>query len=265
MSGLEQALLDLQRLTERLRRDCPWDREQTAQTIIPHTIEEAYEVADAVLAGDAAKELDELGDLLFQVYFLALLLEERGEGDLALVARRCHDKLVRRHPHVFGETEAETPAHVLANWEKIKAGEEGREGVFHDIGGGLPGFLLARKVQSRAAAVGFDYGEVAGALRDLAEELDELQEAVAAAGQPEPGAEPDNRVAAEIGDVIFACVNVSRLARVDAELALRQAAARFRERVETAASLAEADGRDFAALTLAEQDAYFDRAKEKER
>ncbi len=264
-SELEQALVDLQRLTERLRRDCPWDRQQTAATIVPHTVEEAYEVADAVLAGDSAKQLDELGDLLFQVYFLALLLEERGEGDLAQVARRCHEKLVRRHPHVFGEVRAETAGHVLENWERIKAGEEGREGIFHDVGGGMPGFLLARKVQSRAAAIGFDYGEVAGALGDLGEELDELREAVAATGQPEPGTEPDNRVAAEVGDVLFACVNISRLARIDAELALRQAAARFRERVELAASLAEADGKDFAALTLAEQDAYFDRAKEKER
>src|ERR671922_1034129 len=99
--ALAEALLDLQRLAERLRRDCPWDREQTAQTIVPHTVEEAYEVADAALAADDAKLLDELGDLLFQVYFLALLLEERGAGNLQGVARRIHDKLVRRHPHVF--------------------------------------------------------------------------------------------------------------------------------------------------------------------
>src|SRR5438105_6734599 len=101
MEGLAEALLDLQRLTERLRRECPWDREQTARTIVPHTVEEAYEVADAALGGDHAKLLDELGDLLFQVYFLALLLEEDGAGDLESVARSVHDKLVRRHPHVF--------------------------------------------------------------------------------------------------------------------------------------------------------------------
>src|SRR6266436_9656022 len=100
MEGLEQALLELQRLTERLRRECPWDREQTAQTIVPHTVEEAYEVADAALADDDAKLLDELGDLLFQVFFLSLLLEERGHGDLATAARLIHEKLVRRHPHV---------------------------------------------------------------------------------------------------------------------------------------------------------------------
>jgi MazG family protein len=244
VNDLSQALLDLRRLTERLRRD---------------------EVADAVLAGDAGKELDELGDLLFQVYFLSLLLEERSEGDLELVARRCHDKLVRRHPHVFGEAEAESAGRVLENWERIKAGEEGREGIFHDVGAHLPGLLTARKLQGRAAAIGFDYPTAAEALADLASELDELAEALAAAGPAEPGREPDPLVAAEIGDVLFACVNVSRLARVDGELALRQAAGRFRERVELAASLAEAEGKDFSALTLAEQDSYFDRAKEKTR
>ena len=107
MAGLEQALLELQLLTERLRRECPWDREQTARTIVPHTVEEAYEVADAALADDDEKLLDELGDLLFQVYFLALLLEERGKGDLESVARLIHEKLVRRHPHVFGDVEAD--------------------------------------------------------------------------------------------------------------------------------------------------------------
>jgi MazG family protein len=222
-------------------------------------------VADAVLSGDADKQLDELGDLLFQVYFLSLLLEEEGRGSLEQVARRCHEKLVRRHPHVFGEVEAETAGRVLENWDKIKAGEEGRAGIFHEVGDELPALLRARKLQERAAAVGFDYPTLSQALSDLASELDEVVEAAEVAGQPAPGTEPDNRVAEEIGDVLFACVNVSRLARVDAELALRQAAGRFRERVELAASLAEADGKAFSELTLAEQDSYFDRAKEKMR
>src|SRR6184192_3561787 len=117
---LLSALLELQQLTERLRRDCPWDREQTAATIVPHTVEESYEVADAALAGDREKLLDELGDLLFQVYFLALLLEEEGAGDLEGVARAVHDKLVRRHPHVFGDVEACTAGRVRENWERIK-------------------------------------------------------------------------------------------------------------------------------------------------
>src|SRR5213075_626737 len=112
-----------------MRLECPWDREQTARTIVPHTVEEAYEVADAALAGDPEKLLDELGDLLFQVYFLALLLEEEGAGDLEQVARAVHDKLVRRHPHVFGDVEARTAGRVRENWERIKAEGEGREGI----------------------------------------------------------------------------------------------------------------------------------------
>src|SRR4051812_48238237 len=175
VEGLAEALLELQQLTERLRRDCPWDREQTARTIVPHTIEEAYEVADAALAGDPAKLLDELGDLLFQVYFLSLLLQEQGQGDLEQAARLIHEKLVRRHPHVFGEVEADTPGRVKENWEKIKRDQEGREGVFHHVPEGLPALLYARKVQRRAASVGFEYPDVEGALADLEDELAELK------------------------------------------------------------------------------------------
>jgi MazG family protein len=154
--SLEEALLDLQELTERLRRDCPWDREQTARTIVPHTVEEAYEVADAALADDPPKLLGELGDLLFQVYFLALLLSEQGQGGLEDVARSVHAKLVRRHPHVFGEVKAETAGRVRENWERIKREQEGREGVFHDIPVALPALLHPRKVKRSAAAVGFE-------------------------------------------------------------------------------------------------------------
>src|SRR5256886_16508985 len=131
LAGLEEALADLQELTKRLRRDCPWDREQTPRTIVPHTVEEAYEVADAAISGDDDKLLDELGDLLFQVYFLALLLEERGHGDLAAVARLIHAKLVRRHPHVFGDVEAETARRGRGHPEGIQRTPEGRVGVFH--------------------------------------------------------------------------------------------------------------------------------------
>ena len=159
--SLAEALLDLQRLTETLRAECPWDREQTARTIVPHTVEEAYEVADAALAGRPEKLLDELGDLLFQVYFLALLLEEEGAGDLEQVARRVHEKLVRRHPHVFGDVEARTAGRVRENWERIKAEGEGREGIFHHVPEGLPALLYARKVQLRAAGIGFEYPDTA--------------------------------------------------------------------------------------------------------
>jgi MazG family protein len=258
--GLAEALLDLQRLTVRLRRDCPWDREQTAATIVPHTVEEAYEVADAALAGSDEKLLDELGDLLFQVYFLALLLDERGHGDLEAVARTVHAKLVQRHPHVFGDVEARTAGAVRGNWERIKREEEGREGVFHHVPDNLPALLHARKVQRRAAAVGFEYADAAGALGDLEDELRELRAEL----REEPAAEtpPDARQAAELGDVLFAAVNVARRLNVDPELELRRATQRFVVRVERAERHAAADGRTWADLPLDEQDRYFDRAKE---
>ena len=162
--ALADALVELQELTRRLRRDCPWDREQTARTIVPHTVEEAYEVADAALAGDDAKLLDELGDLLFQVFFLALTLEEENLGDMETVARGIHAKLVRRHPHVFGDAQASSAGAVRLRWESIKSEQEGREGVFHDVPETLPALLHARKVQRRAAAVGYDRPDLAGPL-----------------------------------------------------------------------------------------------------
>ena len=257
---LGATLLELQQLTERLRRDCPWDREQTARTIVPHTVEEAYEVADAALADDRTKLLDELGDLLFQVYFLALLLQEEGAGDLEQVARRVHEKLVRRHPHVFGDVEARTAGRVRENWERIKADQEGREGIFHDVPEALPALLQARKVQRRARAVGFEYPDLAGALDDLESELAELKAELD--GEPAPETEPDPRHFEELGDLLFAAVNVGRRLNVDPELALRAATERFRARVERAEQLAAEDGSTWAELTLEAQDRYFDRAKE---
>jgi MazG family protein len=263
VAGLAEALLDLQELTLRLRRDCPWDREQTARTIVPHTVEEAYEVADAAIAGDDAKLVDELGDLLFQVYFLSLLLSESGHGDLEVVSRGIHEKLVRRHPHVFGEVEAETAGRVRANWEQIKRDQEGREGIFHDVPESLPSLLFARKVQRRAAAIDFEYPNVAGAEADLAEELRELKEAIVeSGGEPAPEREPDAHVFEELGDVLFAAVNVARRVNVDPELSLRAASQRFRDRVERAEALAEGEGKKFTELTLGEKDRYFDQAKE---
>jgi len=243
---LASALVDLQELAERLRRDCPWDRAQTAETIVPHTVEEAYEVADAALAADDAKLVDELGDLLFQTFFLSLLLEERGAGDLAAVARTIHEKLVRRHPHVFGDATAETPGAVKQRWEELKTEQEGREGIFHHVPETLPSLLHAQKVQRRAATIGFEYPDLTGAFGDLDDEVGELR------------ADPSG---SELGDVLFAAVNVARHVGVDPELELRQASRRFVDRVERASELAAAEGRDFAALELDEQDRYFDLAK----
>ena len=261
--SLAEALVELQSLTERLRRDCPWDREQTERTIVPHTVEEAYEVADAAIGRDDAKLADELGDLLFQVYFLSLLLQERGAGSLEEVARLAHEKLVRRHPHVFGDAEARTAGRVRERWDEIKRTDEEREGIFHDVPDSLPALLYARKVQRRAAAIDFEYPDAAGAIADLDDELRELKEAVAEAGEPRPEEEPDAHVFEELGDVLFAAVNVARRVNVDPELALRTMSKRFRDRVERAAQFAIDEGKDFSKLPLAEQDAYFDRAKER--
>jgi MazG family protein len=260
--GLAEALLDLQRLTERLRRDCPWDREQTAGTIVPHTVEEAYEVADAALSGSAEKLADELGDLLFQVYFLALLLSEKGYGDLEGVARGIEAKLIRRHPHVFGEAEARTAGRVRERWEEIKTDQEGREGIFHHVAEALPALLLARKVQQRAAAVGYDWPDASGPLAKVHEEVDELAAEVDRSGEPAPELPPDPAVADEIGDLLFTIVNVARRLNVDPELALRQTTAKFVARVERASELAAERGDEWTALSLEEQDRYYDEAKE---
>ena len=263
--GLADALLDLQRLTERLRRECPWDREQTAKTIVPHTVEEAYEVADVALAGDGAKLVDELGDLLFQTFFLALTLQEKGLGDLEAVARGVQAKLVRRHPHVFGDAEARTADRVRERWEAIKRDEEAREGVFHHVPETLPALLYARKVQRRAAAVGFEYPDLESRFAHLHAELEELKAEIERTGAPAPETEPDPEVFDEVGDVLFLTVNVAMRLNVDPELALRRAAQKFTGRVEAAERLAAERGERWSALPLEDQDRYYDEAKEELR
>jgi MazG family protein len=207
------ALGRLDEITRRLRRDCPWDREQDERSIVPHTVEEAYELADAAGSGDDRKLVDELGDVLFQVHFLALLLEERGAGSLAEVAEGMVQKLVRRHPHVFGKAADVLRADdVLRSWDRIKREEEGRGAgePFADVPENLPALLYARKVQRRARSAGLEGAE------------------------PEQRiAHPATREAAErwIGEALFALVDLARRLRVDPELALRASAQRFRERV----------------------------------
>src|SRR5213080_2766920 len=145
MRAISAALQALDELTRRLRRECPWDRDQDERSTVPHTVEEAYELADAAHSGDDAKLLDELGDVLYQVYFLSLLLEERGAGDLAAVADNTREKLIRRHPHVFGEVEVDSAEGVVQNWDAIKRTESGS--IFGDLPENLPSLLYARKVQ----------------------------------------------------------------------------------------------------------------------
>jgi XTP/dITP diphosphohydrolase/tetrapyrrole methylase family protein/MazG family protein/ATP diphosphatase len=197
---LAAALVRLDEITRRLRRDCPWDREQDERSIVPHTVEEAYELADAANSGDDAKLVDELGDVLFQVYFLALLLEERGESNLAEVADHVREKLVRRHPHVFGDREAETAGDVVRNWNQIKREDERGGAIFGEIPENLPSTLYAKKVLKRAESAGFM--------------LDN---------------EPQDP-----GERLLAAVRAAVDAGVDPELALRRAADRFKDEVDGA-------------------------------
>jgi MazG family protein len=243
------AIAALDELTRRLRRECPWDREQDERSIVPHTVEEAYELAAAAHADDDAKLLDELGDVLFQVHFLSLLLEERGGGSLPEIAEHVRQKLIRRHPHIFGDVEVEHAGEVLRNWDAIKRTEDGREpGIFGEVPENLPGPLYARKVQRRAASTGFDFDHAP--YEAVRAELDELEAA-------------DGREARfhEVGDVLFAAVNLARKLKVDPELALRAAADRFRGRVEGAEGLAASDGADWNDLGPEAQLAYYARAR----
>jgi uncharacterized protein YabN with tetrapyrrole methylase and pyrophosphatase domain len=217
-ADLVEALQRLDEITWRLRRDCPWDREQDERSIVPHTIEEAYELADAAHSGDDAKLLDELGDVLFQVMFLSMLLEERDAGSLAQVADHCREKLIRRHPHVFGEAAAETAGEVLESWAKIKREQERDGDVFGDLPENLPATLYAKKVLRRAQSAGLV--ERAGP---------------GEGGGPAPGDDAFD----EIGRQLFEAVQAAGAAGVDPESALREHARRFKLDVERRAESSE--------------------------
>jgi len=252
-SGNAAALQRLDELARVLRVECPWDREQDERSIVPFTLEEAYELADAARSGDDAKLIDELGDVLFQIHFLSLLLEERGAGTMADVAEHCREKLIRRHPHVFGEVEVSEAAEVTRNWDKIKETEPGRErGIFGEVPENLPGPLYARKVQRRAASSGLDYGTAEDAAEILASEVKDLREAIRSGDA--------TRIDTELGDVLFAAVNVGRKAKVDPELAIRTTSNKFRSTVEEAEGLAAADGQSWQDLTPEARLSYYARA-----
>jgi tetrapyrrole methylase family protein / MazG family protein len=228
-------LVRFDELVHTLRARCPWDRQQTHRSLTRHLIEETYEVLEAIdelddPAGYAHLE-EELGDLLFQVAFHATLAAEQGQFTLADVARGIHDKLVERHPHVFGP-----PGQPVPDWEEMKKVEKGRSSVMDGVPGNLPSLLYAFKLQSKAASVGFDWKDVTGARRKVSEELDELRHAWIS----EAGAGP--AVNDELGDVLFSVVNVARHLGVDPEAALRDSAAKFRRRFEAMEALGAARG-----------------------
>jgi nucleoside triphosphate diphosphatase len=259
-------LLELLSIMERLRAPdgCPWDRQQTFASIAPYTIEEAYEVADAIAREDAAHLKDELGDLLFQVVFLSQIAREAGEFDFEAVAAAICDKLVRRHPHVFGDGKPLTVAEQSAVWEETKARERSaaaKDRASPDPAGGeaaasalegvpqaLPALMRAYKLSKRAARVGFDFEHAAQTADKVAEELAEVREAAAAS------AAPSKEIFEEIGDLLFAAANLARKLEVDAEAALRAANSKFERRFRAMEALARKRGEPFAGLGLAAQE-----------
>jgi MazG family protein len=282
--SLGAAVAALWELTLLLRERCPWDIAQTAATIVPHTLEEAWEVADVARAAQAAVDAgeqpdlgdfeDELGDLFFQVCFLAMWCREQDPAiDLESVVVRNFEKLVRRHPHVFGaeatgaaeEVVAETVDEVLTEWNRIKRTREDR-GLFEGIPRAMPALGRARKTQARAATIGFDFDDARAALGKLDEEVAELRAAIdsaEAAGTLPTGRDmtPDVETQLELGDVLFAAANVARLLNVDPEHAVEASTTRFRQRVEGAVELADASGVVFADLDLEAQESWYQQSK----
>jgi len=251
-----QALLALMRTLRDPIEGCPWDRTQTFATIAPFTIEEAYEIADAVGRGDIARLRDELGDLLFQVVFQARIAEEQGQFDFAAVARGICEKLIRRHPHIFGERREVPVAELHVSWEAQKArerAEAGLHGTLSDVPRALPALARAAKLGRRAARVGFDWTSAEGVRRKIDEELAEA-DAAAAGGRQE-------QLGEEIGDLLFTIANWARHLQVDPEDALRVAALKFELRFEHMEAAARQRGQRLEQLSADQWEALWQAAK----
>jgi tetrapyrrole methylase family protein/MazG family protein/ATP diphosphatase len=240
---------------------CPWDLEQTFATIAPYTIEEAYEVADAIERGDLAELKDELGDLLLQVVFHARMAEEIGAFAFEDVAKAICDKMIRRHPHVFGEDGPRDAAEQTRAWEAIKAAERAAKpqttSVLDGVAANLPGLTRAAKITGRAARVGFDWPNIGEVLDKLREELTELEVEIEAGDQA--------KAREELGDLLFVCANLARKLDVEPEDAIRAANTKFIRRFHFIEAALAADGRSAAQSTLAEMDQLWDAAKRAER
>jgi len=241
------------------RAGCPWDVAQSFETIAPYTIEEAYEVAEACETGDAGALKDELGDLLFQVVFHARMSEESGGFAFNDVAKAVADKMVRRHPHVFGDAEITSAAAQTVAWEEQKAAERSAQGAasaLDGVGLGLPALTRAAKLQRRAARVGFDWPEVAPIFAKIDEEIAELRDAMS---------ESAERIEDELGDLLFAVVNLARRLDTDPEQALRRACRKFERRFRRVEERLAAAGKAPGAATLDEMEAQWQWAKSEER
>ena len=264
-SPIAGEMVKLHQLARTLREQCPWDREQTHSSLIKHLLEETYEAIDALenLNDDDPSTddalIEELGDLLYQVEFHATIAEQQGRFTMADIARTLHDKLVRRHPHVFGDATARTADDVVTTWDGVKqqerlSGTKKDEGVFTGVAKAAPALSYATKLQKRAASVGFDWPDATGAYDKIVEESSELREAVSA------GADPDT-VSLELGDLLFSVVNLSRHLGVDAEGALRAASNKFRSRFEIVEQLAAQRSIDLQSASLETLDQLWDIAK----
>jgi MazG family protein len=241
---------------------CPWDREQTLQSLSGYLLEEAYEVVDAVGAGDGGRLREELGDLLLQIVFMARIARELGCFDADQVCGCISDKMIRRHPHVFGDREVADSSEVKRNWEDIKREERGEDGgssTLDGVPGSLPALLKAFRMTEKAAAVGFDWRQPYDVVAKLHEEVGELEAELAGAGSPEHA-----RVRDEMGDILFVMANLARHLGVEPETALQQTNMKFKRRFEAMESEARSSGREFRDMTLAEQDALWEQVKRTE-